>query len=186
MHTASYWEKRGAEVVCRLCPRKCRLQDGQAGRCGVRRNRGGVLIAEAYGRVSSLAMDPVEKKPLYHVKPGSEVLSVGSAGCNLRCAFCQNWTLSQAVPALSELPPEDLIQEALAARAAGVAYTYNEPVVNFEYVLDCARAARRNGLLNILVTNGYIEPAPRAELLPWLDALNIDLKAIRPEFYRRL
>lgn len=185
MHQASYWDKQDDAIRCRLCPHCCRIRPGQLGRCGVRRNADGVLAAETFGLISSLAMDPVEKKPLFHVKPGSEVLSVGSAGCNFRCLFCQNWSISQAWPPLEPLSSEEFIRKALEYRAAGVAYTYNEPLMNFEYILECARAARRHGLLNILVTNGYVSAEPRAELLPWIDALNIDLKGIRPEFYRK-
>lgn len=185
MQTARYWEQRGERIVCRLCPHRCTIRPGELGRCGVRRHAGGILVSETYGWISSLAMDPVEKKPLYHVRPGSEVLSLGSAGCNFHCSFCQNWSISQRRPPLSPLTPEEVAAEAVTHQASGVAYTYNEPLMNFEYVLDCARAVRARGLLNILVTNGYLEAEPRRELLPWIDALNIDLKAIAPDFYRR-
>ncbi len=131
-------------------------------------------------------MDPVEKKPLFHVKPGREILSVGSAGCNFHCSFCQNWQISQKRPQLSELTPEELVTEAVNQKACGVAYTYNEPIVNFEYVMDCARLTRQKGLINVMVTNGFINPEPLQELLPWIDAWNIDIKSIRPEFYRKV
>jgi pyruvate formate lyase activating enzyme len=185
VHTASYWTQADDLILCQLCPHLCRIKPGQVGRCGVRRNAAGVLVAETYGLISSLALDPIEKKPLFHVKPGTGILSLGSAGCNFRCSFCQNWSISQKRPPLSALSSAELIREAQSAGAVGIAYTYNEPLMNYEYVLECARAARDQGLLNVLVTNGYLNPAPRDELLPWIDALNIDLKGIRPEFYRR-
>ncbi|MBN1594872.1 AmmeMemoRadiSam system radical SAM enzyme [candidate division FCPU426 bacterium] len=185
MHAAHHWDRINGEAQCRLCPHACVIREGTTGRCGVRRLRQGMLSAEAYGYISSLAMDPIEKKPLFHVKPGTEILSVGSAGCNFRCSFCQNWTISQEHPPLSRLAPRQLIEEALEQGACGVAYTYNEPLINFEYLLDCARLARTRGLLNAVVTNGYIQPPPLAELLPLIDAWNIDIKSLRPEFYRR-
>ncbi len=184
MAEARYWQSTAEGVLCTLCPHACRLRADDVGLCGVRRNVHGRLAAEAYGRVSSVAMDPIEKKPLFHVLPGRQILSVGSAGCNFRCSFCQNWTISQQIPALSELPPARLIAQAGERSACGIAYTYNEPLVNFEYVLDCARGAREAGLLNVVVSNGYINPKPLAELLPVVDAWNIDLKSIRDDFYR--
>ncbi len=185
MTEARYWDREGAAVICRLCPHECRIAPGRVGRCGVRRNVEGTLQAETYGRISSLALDPIEKKPLYHFRPGQRVLSAGSAGCNFRCGFCQNWSISQARPPLSPCSPAELIAGARAENAVGVAYTYNEPLVNLEWVLDCARLAREAGLANVLVTNGYVNPGPRDDLLPWIDAWNIDLKSARPGFYRR-
>ncbi len=186
MQTAAYWKKTGEAIQCELCPHYCRILSGRTGRCGIRRNADGTLIAETYGLISSLAMDPVEKKPLFHVKPGREILSVGSAGCNFHCSFCQNWQISQRKPKLSKLAPSELVALAVAQKACGVAYTYNEPIVNFEYVMDCARLTRQKGLLNVMVTNGFINPEPLQELLPWIDAWNIDVKSIRPEFYRQV
>jgi pyruvate formate lyase activating enzyme len=185
MHQADYWKTVSEFIHCELCPHGCRIREQQTGRCGVRRHVRGVLVAEAYGLVSAQAMDPVEKKPLFHVKPGREIFSVGSGGCNFRCQFCQNWTISQSVPPMTPLSPEQVTALALARGACGVAYTYNEPLVNFEYILDCARRVHEAGLLNVLVTNGYINPEPRKVLMPWIDAWNIDLKSIRPEFYQR-
>lgn len=183
---ASYGEPEGDAVRCGLCPHRCLIARGDTGRCGVRRATGRGLTAEAYGRISSLALDPIEKKPLYHVKPGATILSLGSYGCNFRCVFCQNWTISQGRNYGTELAPETVAQEALAQDACGVAYTYNEPLINFEYVRDCARQVRAAGLLNVLVTNGYINPEPCAELLPLIDAWNIDLKSIREDYYARM
>ncbi len=186
MKTAAYWKKTGEVIQCELCPHYCRILSGRTGRCGIRRHQEGTLIAETYGLISSLAMDPVEKKPLFHVKPGREILSVGSAGCNFRCSFCQNWEISQKRPQLSELTPNELVATAVNQKACGVAYTYNEPIVNFEYVMDCARLTRQKGLINVMVTNGFINPEPLQELLPLIDAWNIDVKSIRPEFYRQV
>ncbi|MEW6516353.1 MAG: AmmeMemoRadiSam system radical SAM enzyme [candidate division FCPU426 bacterium] len=183
---AAHWQPENGSVRCGLCPHCCLIARGQTGRCGVRRAREHGLVAEAYGRISSLALDPVEKKPLYHFKPGAAILSVGSYGCNLRCSFCQNWTISQQRNFGTEMAPDAVAREALAQEACGVAYTYNEPLINFEYVRDCAQAVRAAGLLNVLVTNGYISPEPCAELLPLVDAWNIDLKSIREDFYERM
>jgi len=185
MYVAEYWKKETDIIKCELCPHVCRIPEHATGRCGVRRMKHGSLIAEAYGQISSLAMDPIEKKPLFHVKPGCEILSLGSAGCNFRCSFCQNWTISQKYPSLSSLTPGQLVETAQAQAACGVAYTYNEPLINYEYLRDCARQVHDHGLLNVVVTNGYINPAPLKELLPLIDAWNIDIKSMRPEFYRR-
>jgi pyruvate formate lyase activating enzyme len=185
VHPARYWTHEKKQVQCLLCPHACRITEGGTGRCGVRHLEHGKLLALAYGRISSLALDPVEKKPFFHVKPGTELLSLGSAGCNFRCPFCQNWTISQRHPRLSLLTPDKLVREAQTLGAAGVAYTYNEPLINIEYVLDCAKLVRTQGLLNTVVTNGYINQEPLQDLLPYIDAWNIDIKSIRPEFYRR-
>jgi len=176
-------------VVCDLCPRHCALRDGQAGFCFVRRNVGGQLELATYGRASGFAVDPIEKKPLYHVLPGAEVLSFGTAGCSLACRFCQNWEISAATELA--ILGIDASPEAIAATAArrgcqGVAYTYNDPTIFAEYAIDTARAVRASGLLNIAVTAGYIEPPPRAEFFEFMDAANVDLKSIRPDFYRRI
>jgi len=173
----------GGRVRCRLCPRQCVIADGKRGFCGVRANEGGTLRATTYGLVAAAAMDPIEKKPLYHFHPGTSILSLGQAGCSFRCDFCQNWhMLSPHIP-MRALSPEDAVQLALRQGSVGIAYTYNEPYVGFEYVVDTARLARRKGLKNVLVTNGYYMPEPFAELAPLTDAMNIDLKSIRNEFY---
>jgi pyruvate formate lyase activating enzyme len=131
-------------------------------------------------------MDPIEKKPLYHFRPGTPILSVGQNGCNLACQFCQNWHISQNGAPESEAGPEQVVSTALARGSEGIAYTYNEPLIGFEFVLDCARLAREQGLANVLVTNGFLNPAPLDELLPLVDALNVDLKSLDDGFYRRL
>lgn len=159
----------------------------KAGLCGVRRNDAGVLRAVGYGRVSSAGLDPIEKKPLYHFLPGSDIFSVGGWGCNLSCSFCQNWSISQeAPPAGRPCTPSAIAEQGAEAGSVGVAYTYNEPLIGFEFVRDCAQACRGNGLRNVLVTNGFVNPEPAAELLPWIDALNIDVKSMDDAFYRSL
>lgn len=176
-------------AVCGLCFHRCALEEGQTGLCRARANRGGTIVSLSYGRLAAIALDPIEKKPLRHFRPGSRVLSVGSFGCNLRCPFCQNHPISTAGEELEtlSLSPDGLARKAAEIRGnAGVAYTYNEPLVNYEYVRDCAALVRRRGLVNALVTNGTIEEAPWRELLPLIDAVNIDLKGFTPAWYRRL
>ena len=178
-------------VTCGVCPRHCRLAPGALGACRARRNVDGAVVPEAYGRVTSLALDPVEKKPLARFHPGSYLLSVGGYGCNLACPFCQNHQISQAgerdVP-WRELSPEGLVALAEDARrrdprVIGIAHTYNEPLVAWEYVADAARSARERGLVTALVSNGCAELGVIDELAPLLDAANIDLKGFSPAFY---
>lgn len=175
------------KVVCVLCPQACVLREGEAGRCRVRKVKDGRLIAKSYGQVSSIALDPIEKKPLYHFYPGALVLSVGTVGCNLACRFCQNWEIAHGNPTTRYLAPEELVAMALQYRAKGnigLAYTYSEPLVWYEYILDTAELAHQEGLKNILVTNGYINPGPLQELAPFLDGVNLDLKGWTDDFYR--
>ena len=179
-------------VTCGICPHACTLAEGQRGRCRARVARAGRVIDENYGRITSLALDPIEKKPLARFRPGSLVLSLGSYGCNLRCPFCQNASIAQAgendVPWVF-VPPDELVERAraLAQRGnIGLAYTYNEPLVGFEYVYDCAVRVREAGLANLLVSNGTVSPDPLARLLPLIDAANIDLKGFDERFYRRI
>lgn len=177
-------------VECGLCPHRCRLKDGQRGRCFLRRAGGGRVACDPAGRVSGMAIDPIEKKPLYHYVPGARTLSFGTLGCNLACRFCQNWHISRPSD-VSALEPEpiDPAEIAAAARRAGcvaVAYTYNEPIVSYEYTLACAEACRAAGVRNIAVTAGYIEPEPRTRFFGAMDAANVDLKSFDDRFYRRL
>jgi pyruvate formate lyase activating enzyme len=185
-----WWHRlEDGRVQCDLCPRACRLRDGQRGFCFVRRARAGGIALTGYGRASGFCIDPIEKKPLNHFHPGTSVLSFGTAGCNLGCRFCQNWDLSR-------VREEDLLNEwaspeAVAEVAAGtgcrsVAFTYNEPVIFAEYAIDCARAARARGVETVAVSAGYITAAARPAFFSHMDAANIDLKSIRGEFYRRL
>ncbi len=178
-------------IECRLCPRHCELKDGGRGVCGVRENRGGKGFSLNYGSLSAVHIDPMEKKPLYHFKPGSEILSLGSYGCNLSCLHCQNHYIAQdgdnfAFAAEGEEIGASMILEKLDSSLAGVAYTYNEPVVWYEFMADCARAVREKGFANVMVTNGYIESEPLRELFPLIDAFSVDLKGYSDGFYREI
>lgn len=202
-HPAMYYEKLdNAMVRCRLCPHRCVLRPGHAGICGVRRNDSGALIAESYGQITALALDPIEKKPLARFHPGSFILSAGSYSCNFRCRFCQNHTISLSSvmdndqasfhgrrPDSVYVSPDILVDKALELVPEGnigIAYTYNEPLIGYEYVYDCSRLAHEKGLKNVVVTNGYISREPLQELLPFIDAFNIDLKSFRDAFYRKV
>jgi len=187
MKEASYYEKLGGgRVHCFLCPHNCHIADERTGLCGVRTNRVGILYSEIYGQVTSVAIDPIEKKPLYHFHPGSSILSIGTRGCNFACPFCQNWSISQASAGLTPLSSDEVVRTAQRELSVGIAYTYNEPLIWFEYVLETAKLAKGAGLANVLVTNGYAGPEPFAELLPWIDAINMDIKSIKPDFYKKL
>ena len=182
------WEKHNeGRVRCLLCPHYCMIRPAERGICGTRENRAGELRPVTTGIISGYALDPIEKKPLYHFMPGSVILSVGAFGCNLKCDFCQNYHISQNVaPDSSErLAPDKLVSQAAAARGnIGIAYTYNEPVIWFEFVTESARLAREKGLRNVMVTNGYVNEEPLTELTQVIDAFNIDLKAFSNDFYR--
>jgi pyruvate formate lyase activating enzyme len=188
---ALYYETAGDKVRCLLCPHQCLINEGRTGICHVRRHEKGKLYSDIYGKVSAINFDPIEKKPLYHYFPGSVILSIGTVGCNMRCEFCQNWQISQA-PANSISPRDkysidDILQIAGSRRQnIGVAYTYNEPGIWIEYVLDVARKIKDAGMKNVMVSNGFISPAPLDELLTCIDAFNIDLKSFSDDFYRKL
>ena len=184
---ALFGVKEGDEIRCTLCPHRCLLSEGSLGVCRTRKNSNGKLVTLIYGCVSSLALDPIEKKPLYHFYPGKDILSAGTVGCNFHCPYCQNWQISQNVEAVcSYISPEELVGRALKENSIGIAYTYSEPLIWYEYVRDSAELCRKKNLKNVLVTNGYIEPKPLEELLPLIDAMNIDLKSFREDYYRRL
>jgi pyruvate formate lyase activating enzyme len=188
VHEALYYEPHERGVVCRLCPKECVIGEGRSGFCRARRNAGGRLFAANYGACSSYALDPIEKKPLYHFYPGSSIFSVGTWGCNFACRFCQNWQIAQDEPDTVAMTPEQAVAAAAGAGRGniGIAFTYSEPSVWYEFVLDTARLARSAGLKNALVTNGFINPRPLAELLSFIDALNIDVKAFNDKFYREI
>jgi pyruvate formate lyase activating enzyme len=180
-----------ANIICNICPHNCVIKEGKTGFCGTRRNDGGKIISESYGKITSVALDPIEKKPLYHFYPGSKILSLGSYGCNFKCGFCQNHHISMDYTNYPYviLSPEDVA--ALSINFAekeniGVAYTYNEPLINYEFVYDCAKLISRQNQKNILVTNGYINREPLESLLPFIHAMNIDIKSFRQEFYSGL
>jgi pyruvate formate lyase activating enzyme len=173
---------------CELCPHLCVIPEGRSGLCKARVNKGGKIALENYGEVSAIALDPIEKKPLRMFMPGSKVLSIGSYGCNLSCPFCQNSDISLAIPETQFIPPDKmaLIAQAYIPKGSiGLAYTYNEPLVGYEYVLDCAIKVHQLGLKNVLVTNGSINPEPFAQLISHIDAANIDLKGSK-QFYEMI
>jgi pyruvate formate lyase activating enzyme len=183
---AAYYEKRpDGKAQCHLCPHECLLAEGKKGICNIRRNEGGRLIASGYGECTSLSMDPIEKKPLYHFHPGKSILSTGPNGCNFACKFCQNWTISQEEVDTAYVTPKDLVTLAGKHGSLGISYTYSEPLIWFEYLRDAGTLAHEAGLVNVLVTNGFINPEPLEELLPLIDAMNIDLKASSEDFYRQ-
>ena len=184
-----YQRQDDGRVECQLCPHHCRIADGKTGICQSRRNHHGILVSEVYSRPCALAVDPVEKKPLYHFHPGTKCLSVACTGCNFRCLNCQNYDISQVAP--SEVPhydlsPDDLVSLCQEHRCPSIAYTYTEPLTYIEYVTDTARKAHEAGLYNILVTAGYVCAEPLADLLPCLDAANVDLKSFSDEIYQRV
>jgi len=181
-----------SKVQCHLCPHNCIIKPDGVGVCRARRNINGELYSLNYGKVTSIALDPIEKKPLYRFHPGSMILSAGTFGCNLKCFFCQNWSIAHDNKAGSyaiDVKPGELVNKAMETRNRGnigIAYTYNEPSIWFEYVYDTARLAKKEGLVNVLVTNGYISIEPLMDLLPFIDAVNIDVKAFTASFYSKI
>lgn len=176
-------------IQCDLCPRECKLHEGQRGFCYVRGRKDNQMWLTSYGRSSGFCIDPIEKKPLNHFYPGSAVLSFGTAGCNLACKFCQNWDMSKARDMdrlLDQADPEALAFAAKKHHCTSVAYTYNDPVIFYEYAIDTAKACRKLGIKNVAVTAGYISEPPRKEFFKWMDAANIDLKAFNDTFYQKL
>jgi len=174
---------------CLVCPHHCSLKDGQTGLCRVRMNKEGKLIALNYGEVSSLALDPIEKKPLYHFYPGSMILSAGSWGCNLGCLFCQNYSIAHQTPETRFMDAEELLEISLAYRqkgSIGLAFTYNEPAMWMEYIMDLGPLLHKHGLKVVLVSNGYMEKEPLQDLLSFVDAFNIDLKGFSQRFYKHM
>jgi pyruvate formate lyase activating enzyme len=189
MHEAEYYTTTAKGVRCDLCPHGCNLAEGQHGLCRSRVNHGGKLYSAVYGRPCSIAIDPVEKKPLYHFHPGTKCLSIACTGCNLACRFCQNYEISQASPDEVEdtdLPPEKVVDLCIRHNLKSIAYTYTEPLTYYEYVRDCARLAHEHELLNILVSAGYINQKPLEAIAPYIDAANIDLKSFSDDIYRHV
>ena len=179
-------------AACEICPHQCVLKEGQTGLCRARSNRGGKVICDNYGQITSIGLDPIEKKPLQRFYPGSSILSVGSYGCNMHCPFCQNHGISMAdktTASCTVIAPDALITDALSLKSKGcigIAFTYNEPFIGYEYVYDCSVLAKDIDLKTVVVTNGYINEAPLLSLLPYIDAMNIDLKTYSADYYRRL
>jgi pyruvate formate lyase activating enzyme len=189
-HPARWWHKTAdGRIQCDLCPRDCKLQDGQRGMCFVRQRVGDQMVLTTYGRSSGFCVDPIEKKPLNHFYPGTSVLSFGTAGCNLACKFCQNWDISKSREMdrlVDQASPEGIARAAQRAGAASVAFTYNDPTIFTEYAMDTADACHALGIKTVAVTAGYIYPEPRRELYAKLDAANVDLKAFTEEFYKKV
>lgn len=185
MKEAKFYNKSDGDYVqCGLCPHMCKIANGKAGICRVRKNIDNTLFSLNYGKITSYAFDPIEKKPLYHFYPESEIFSIGSFGCNLACDFCQNWQIVYEDNISLNIEIEDIIHLAKARDSVGIAYTYNEPSIFYEFVLDISKMAKKENLKNVLITNGYINKEPMEELLPYIDAMNIDLKSIKDKFYQ--
>ena len=186
-HEALAYEKLDAKRVrCVLCPRECEVADRERGYCGVRENRGGTYKTLVHSRPCAVHIDPIEKKPLFHFLPGERALSIATAGCNVECQFCQNWRISQFRPEQVDsmyAPPTDIAQAAAGSDCRAIAYTYSEPVIFYEYALDCAREGNKKGVKSVFISNGYINPDPMRELCKELAAVKVDLKAFTEEFY---
>lgn len=184
---AMYFEKaENSKVHCYLCPHNCVIMPGKTGVCGVRKNIDGNLYSVNYGKITSLGIDPVEKKPLNRFYPGSYILSAGTFGCNLKCSFCQNWSIAHGKADVIDMTPEELVKRAQQLKSRnniGIAYTYNEPSIWYEHVFEASKMAHAKGLVNVMVTNGFINREPLEELLPYIDAMNIDVKAFTESFY---
>jgi len=187
-HEARHYKKLPeGGIECELCPRHCHITDLERGYCGVRENHGDVYRTLVYGLPCAANIDPIEKKPLFHFHPGTTAFSLATAGCNVNCKFCQNWEISQSRPELVEnfeLSPAQAVQVAVERHTPTIAYTYSEPVIFYEYMYDIARLGRDKGIKSVMITGGYIESKPLAELMPVLDAIKVDLKSIRSDYYR--
>ncbi|MCU0461331.1 MAG: AmmeMemoRadiSam system radical SAM enzyme [Bacteroidales bacterium] len=183
------FRKENDKTVCLLCPHNCKIAAGKTGICGVRKSTGESIELLTYGVISGYALDPIEKKPLYHFYPGTNILSIGSYGCNMRCDFCQNYNISQhtlsSYPSNSE--PDKIVRDAQGElHNIGIAFTYNEPIIWFEFIRDVALKAKRKGLRTVMVSNGFVNREPLEEMLSFIDAFNIDLKAFNSDFYKKL
>jgi pyruvate formate lyase activating enzyme len=189
-HPARFFEREeDGRLRCTLCPRECRLGEGQAGFCFVRQNVGGEMVSLAYGKSTGFAVDPIEKKPLFHFLPGTEVLSFGTVGCNMGCRFCQNWNTSKARATgrgMQTSTPEQVVDLAVSAGCPSIAFTYNDPIIWAEWAIDVAREARRRGVRTVFVTSGFVEEKAREEIFSWMDATNVDLKAFTEDFYAKV
>jgi pyruvate formate lyase activating enzyme len=184
---AQFWKTENEKIRCLLCPHQCLIGEGQYGICNVRQHVQQKLITRAYNNLCALAIDPVEKKPLYHFMPGTKTFSIAMAGCNLKCKNCQNSHISQEVEHLGyDFPPHYIVENALEKKCPSVSFTYTEPTVFYEYMLETAKLAHENGLKNIMVSNGYINREPLLQLIPYVDAANIDIKAFDEETYKNL
>ena len=187
---AMWWNKYGQDAVrCELCPFRCILNPSQTGQCRVRRNTHGTLETLNYGKVVAAHVDPMEKKPVFHVLPGAKVFSIATAGCNLHCKYCQNWSISQRSPAQVDyvyMEPQDIVNAAKKYNCSAIAYTYTEPIIFYELVYETAKLARENGLINVMVTAGFINEKPLRKLCEVMDAIKVDFKAYDQDFYREI
>ncbi|MFA7255728.1 MAG: AmmeMemoRadiSam system radical SAM enzyme [Candidatus Omnitrophota bacterium] len=190
LREASYYESLpNKSVQCFLCPNECVIAPSRWGACKARKNIDGKLYSMVYGKIATEHVDPIEKKPFFHFLPGSTAFSIATTGCNMRCLFCQNWEISQAFPEdvpTQAMTPEEVVTQALASGAQSIAFTYNEPVIAYEYMLDIAKLAKTKGLKTVVVSSGYIEEEPLKELLKTVDAYKVDLKAFHERFYQKL
>jgi pyruvate formate lyase activating enzyme len=190
MKKAMFWESKPNKAVqCKLCAHNCKISNGNVGICQVRENKDGILYTKVYGLVSPGVVDPIEKKPLYNFYPGTRVYSFGTLSCNFKCENCQNWHISQIkVPEIKveEVSPESAINMAMKLNCKGIAWTYNEPTIWFEYTYYGSKVAKKNGLYTVYVSNGYINPEPLKKISPYLDALNIDVKSFSEDFYKKI
>ena len=187
MEARYYTKLDGKGVQCQLCFRRCTIGQGQRGECGVRENRGGTLYSLVYGQPCAIQIDPVEKEPLFHMLPGTSTLCLGTAGCNFKCTFCQNWHISVRTPEETDnvpLSPEEAVNTAIELGCSSMSFTYNEPTVFYEYMYDVAKLAQKKGLWTYFHTNGALNPEPLRELLKHMDAVCVDLKGFTPEFYK--
>ncbi|MCK5801643.1 MAG: AmmeMemoRadiSam system radical SAM enzyme [Lentisphaeria bacterium] len=189
-HEASFYEPLGnGELQCTLCPWQCVVKEGQRGKCGVRENRNGRYYTLVYGRPCAINNDPIEKKPFFHVYPRSKALSIATVGCNIRCSFCQNWEISQSAPEdvrVRFMKPEEIVKIAADRKSRAIAYTYSEPTIFYEYMVDCAAQAKSAGIGNVMVSNGFISKEPLKKLCNLMTAIKIDLKAFTQEFYGKV
>jgi pyruvate formate lyase activating enzyme len=188
MKEAMFWKRSGNKIRCELCPHFCLLGEGEVGRCRVRKNTGGKLISLNYGGLVSLNPDPIEKKPLFHFLPGQEALSIATSSCNFKCKNCQNWEISQSKPEdirSLEMNPKDVVERA-EGNTSIIAYTYTEPTIFYEFMFKTAKLAKKEGINNVMISNGFINKSPLKKLIPYLDGVNIDLKSINNQFYREV
>jgi pyruvate formate lyase activating enzyme len=187
-----YKKKKDDKVSCFLCSHHCLISNGKFGICNVRENKGGVLFTHAYGELIAQNVDPIEKKPLYHFLPGSKSFSIAAIGCNFQCGFCQNWQISQVKEAKAaglqsvEVKPEDVVRRAKQTGSKSISYTYSEPTIFFEYAYEISQLAKKEGLLNVFVTNGYMTEEMVKTISPYLDAANVDLKSFRDDYYTKI
>jgi len=184
-----YKKLEGGGIECGICPRHCMITDLERGYCGVRENRNDVYYTLVYGLPCAVNVDPIEKKPLFHFYPGTAAFSLATAGCNVNCKFCQNWDISQTRPEQTnniELPVKSAVDICVQRQIPTIAYTYSEPIIFYEYMYDIAKLGREKGIKSVMITGGYIEKEPLAELIPVLDAIKVDLKSIREEYYRKI